>query len=224
MSILIENISKTFGTFKALHQVNLEIKDGSLVALLGPSGSGKSTLLRLLAGFEQPDSGRIWLNGQDTTNVQLQKREIGFVFQNYALFPYLTVWDNIAFGLDIREIEFSIKQKRVNELLQLMQLENFASYYPHQLSGGQRQRVALARALAVEPKVLLLDEPFSALDTKIRKQLRNWLRNLHQNIAVTTLFVTHDHIEAFELANEIVVLDNGSIIQIGTPQEIFFKL
>nr|UIO59382.1 Sulfate/thiosulfate import ATP-binding protein CysA [Chlorella desiccata (nom. nud.)] len=220
MSILIENISKKFEQFNALNQVNLEIKNGSLVALLGPSGSGKSTLLRVLAGLENPDAGRIWLNGQDTTQVPLQKREIGFVFQNYALFPHLTVSQNIAFGLEIRDINSSRKTQRVQELLQLMQLEKFADRYPNQLSGGQRQRVALARALAVEPKVLLLDEPFAALDAKIRKQLRNWLRNLHQHISVTTVFVTHDHIEAFELAHEIVVLENGNIVQIGTPQEI----
>lgn len=220
MSILIENISKKFEQFNALNQVNLEIKNGSLVALLGPSGSGKSTLLRVLAGLENPDAGRIWLNGQDTTQVPLQKREIGFVFQNYALFPHLTVSQNIAFGLEIRDINSSRKTQRVQELLQLMQLEKFADRYPNQLSGGQRQRVALARALAVEPKVLLLDEPFAALDAKIRKQLRNWLRNLHQHISVTTVFVTHDHVEAFELAHEIVVLENGNIIQIGTPQEI----
>jgi sulfate transport system ATP-binding protein len=220
MSILIENISKKFEQFNALNQVNLEIKNGSLVALLGPSGSGKSTLLRVLAGLENPDGGRIWLNGQDTTQVPLQKREIGFVFQNYALFPHLTVSQNIAFGLEIRDINSSRKTQRVQELLQLMQLEKFADRYPNQLSGGQRQRVALARALAVEPKVLLLDEPFAALDAKIRKQLRNWLRNLHQHISVTTVFVTHDHVEAFELAHEIVVLENGNIVQIGTPQEI----
>jgi sulfate transport system ATP-binding protein len=220
MSILIENISKRFEQFNALNQVNLEIKNGSLVALLGPSGSGKSTLLRVLAGLENPDAGRVWLNGQDTTQVPLQKREIGFVFQNYALFPHLTVSQNIAFGLEIRDINSSRKTQRVQELLQLMQLEKFADRYPNQLSGGQRQRVALARALAVEPKVLLLDEPFAALDAKIRKQLRNWLRNLHQHISVTTVFVTHDHIEAFELAHEIVVLENGNIVQIGTPQEI----
>jgi len=220
MSILIENISKKFEQFNALNQVNLEIKNGSLVALLGPSGSGKSTLLRVLAGLENPDVGRIWLNGQDTTQVPLQKREIGFVFQNYALFPHLTVFQNIAFGLEIRDINSSRKIQRVQELLQLMQLEKFADRYPNQLSGGQRQRVALARALAVEPKVLLLDEPFAALDAKIRKQLRNWLRNLHQHISVTTVFVTHDHVEAFELAHEIVVLETGNIVQIGTPQEI----
>jgi len=220
MSILVENISKSFGQFPALQQVNLEIKNGSLVALLGPSGSGKSTLLRILAGLDKPDSGRVWLDGQDMTQLQLQKREIGFVFQNYALFPHLTVFENIAFGLDVRSITKIKKSQRVHELIQLMQLEKFYDRYPAQLSGGQRQRVALARALAIEPKVLLLDEPFAALDAKIRKELRQWLRNLHQHISVTTIFVTHDHIEAFELAHEIVVLDQGNIAQIGTPQEI----
>jgi sulfate transport system ATP-binding protein len=220
MSILIENISKRFENFNALNQINLEIKNGSLVALLGPSGSGKSTLLRILAGLENPDTGRIWLDGQDTTQLPLQKREIGFVFQNYALFPHMTVAENIAFGLEIRNINILQKKQRVQELLQLMQLDQFIDRYPSELSGGQKQRVALARALAVEPKVLLLDEPFAALDAKIRKQLRQWLRNLHQHISVTTVFVTHDHIEAFELAHEIVVLENGNIVQIGSPQEI----
>ena len=220
MSILIENISKNFGSFKALNGVNLEIKNGSLVGLLGPSGSGKSTLLRILAGLELPDSGRIWLEGQDATNIKLQDREIGFVFQNYALFPYLTISQNIAFGLDVKKINSNLKNKRVQELLKLMQLEKFGECYPNQLSGGQRQRVALARALAVEPKVLLLDEPFAALDAKIRKQLRSWLRDLHQQISVTTVFVTHDYSEAMELAQEIVLLEKGEILQIGTAQEL----
>ena len=220
MSILVESISKRYNNFQALDRVNLEIKNGSLVGLLGPSGSGKSTLLRVMAGLETADSGRIWLEGQDATNLSLQQREIGFVFQNYALFPHLTVAQNISFGLDIRNIDEDLKNQRVQELLQLVQLEKFATRYPHQLSGGQRQRVALARALAVEPKVLLLDEPFAALDAKIRKQLRYWLRNLHHQISVTTVFVTHDYQEAMELAHEIVVLDNGRIAQIGTAQEI----
>lgn len=220
MSILVENISKTFGNYQALSQVNLEIKNGSLVGLLGPSGSGKSTLLRILAGLEIPDSGRIWLEGHDATKFSLQQREIGFVFQNYALFPHLTVSKNISFGLDIRNIDINIKKQRVQELLQLVQLEKFADRYPHQLSGGQRQRIALARALAVEPKVLLLDEPFAALDAKIRKQLRSWLRTLHQQISVTTVFVTHDHQEAMELAHEIVILNDGRIIQVGNAHEI----
>lgn len=220
MSILIENVSKRFNKFIALNQVNLEIKNSSLVALLGPSGSGKSTLLRILAGLDEPDTGRIWLHGVNTTSMKLQHREIGFVFQNYALFPHMTVEQNVQFGLYIRPVENWISRQRVYELLQLMQLEKYAHKYPHQLSGGQRQRVALARALAIDPKVLLLDEPFSALDPKIRKQLRDWLRNIHKEIPVTTVFVTHDHIEAFELAQEIVVLNQGTISQIGTPQEL----
>lgn len=220
MSILVENISKTFGNYQALKQVNLEIKNGSLVGLLGPSGSGKSTLLRILAGLEIQDSGRIWLEGQDATKIPLQQREIGFVFQNYALFPHLTVAQNISFGLDVRKIDINLKKQRVHELLQLIQLEKFADRFPHQLSGGQRQRIALARALAVEPKVLLLDEPFAALDAKIRKQLRSWLRTLHQQISVTTVFVTHDHQEAMELAHEIVILDQGRILQVGNAHEI----
>lgn len=220
MSILVENVSKNFGSFQALDGVNLEIKNGSLVGLLGPSGSGKSTLLRILAGLEKPDSGRIWLEGQDATKIKLQEREIGFVFQNYALFPQLNVYENIGFGLELKKISSNLKKKRVNELLKLMQLEKFGNCYPNQLSGGQRQRVALARALAVEPKVLLLDEPFAALDAKIRKQLRQWLRELHQQISVTTVFVTHDHYEAMELAQEIVLLENGRILQIGTAQEL----
>lgn len=220
MSILVENISKNFGNYQALKQVNLEIKNGSLVGLLGPSGSGKSTLLRILAGLEIQDSGRIWLEGQDATKFPLQQREIGFVFQNYALFPHLTVAQNISFGLDVRNIDINLKKQRVNELLQLIQLEKFADRFPHQLSGGQRQRIALARALAVEPKVLLLDEPFAALDAKIRKQLRSWLRTLHQQISLTTVFVTHDHQEAMELAHEIVILDQGRILQVGSSHEI----
>ena len=220
MSILVENISKSFGKFRVLDRVNLEIKTGSLVGLVGPSGSGKSTLLRVLAGLEKPDSGRIWFEGQDSTNLELQKREIGFVFQNYALFPHLTVSENISFGLNIRDIEPDFKNRRIQELLKLIQLEKFAERYPNQLSGGQRQRVALARALAVEPKILLLDEPFAALDAKIRKQLRYWLRDLHTEISVTTVFVTHDHQEALELAHEIAVLENGQISQIGNAQEI----
>lgn len=220
MSILVENISKTFGNYQALRQVNLEIKNGSLVGLLGPSGSGKSTLLRILAGLEIPDSGRVWLEGQDASKYPLQEREIGFVFQNYALFSHLTVAKNVSFGLDLRNVENKLKKQRVHELLQLVQLEKFADRYPHQLSGGQRQRVALARALAVEPKVLLLDEPFAALDAKIRKQLRSWLRTLHQQISVTTIFVTHDHQEAMELAHEIVILDHGRILQVGSAHEV----
>ena len=220
MSILVENISKNFGGYQLLDRINLEIKTGSLVGLIGPSGSGKSTLLRVVAGLEKPDSGRIWFHGKEATNLELQKREIGFVFQNYALFPHLTVWENIAFGLNIRQVDVDFKNHRIQELLKLIQLEKFAHRYPKQLSGGQRQRVAFARALAVEPKILLLDEPFSALDAKIRKQLRSWLRNFHPEIAVTTVFVTHDHQEALEVADELAVLENGHISQIGSPEEI----
>ena len=221
MSILIENLSKNFGTFKALDHVNLEIKTGSLVALVGPSGSGKSTLLRIIAGLDIPNSGRIWLSGKNATSLSIQEREIGFVFQNYALFKNMTVYENIAFGLDIRNIDSFVILNRVNQLLQLIQLEKFSDRYPNQLSGGQRQRVALARALAIEPKVLLLDEPFGALDVKVRKDLRNWLRNLHEQVPVTTVFVTHDHQEAMEVANEIVVFQKGCVEQIGKPQDVY---
>ena len=230
MSILIEDLSKNFKTFKALNHVNLEIKTGSLVALVGPSGSGKSTLLRIIAGLDLPDSGKIWLSGKNATFLSIQEREIGFVFQNYALFKHMTIYENIAFGLNIRakqrdtrdtKIDSFVISNRVKQLLQLIQLEKFSDRYPYQLSGGQRQRVALARALAIEPKVLLLDEPFGALDVKVRKDLRNWLRNLHQQVAVTTVFVTHDHQEAMEVANEIVVFQKGCVEQIGKPQDVY---
>lgn len=220
MSILIENLSKNFGQFQALKHINLEVKTGSLVALVGPSGSGKSTLLRLIAGLEKPDEGRVWLAGKNATYLSIQEREIGFVFQNYALFKHMTVYENIAFGLSIRNTEVGTIKKRIKQLLQFIQLEGFADRYPSQLSGGQRQRIALARALAIEPKTLLLDEPFGALDVKVRKELRTWLRKLHQQIPVTTVFVTHDHHEALEVANEIVVFEKGRIDQIGTPQEM----
>ena len=224
MSILIENLSKTFNDFTALDHVNLEIKTGSLVAFVGPSGSGKSTLLRIIAGLEKPNAGRIWLARKESTSLSIQEREIGFVFQNYALFKHLTVYDNVAFGLQIRGTSLSLIKNRVKQLLQLIRLENFADRYPSQLSGGQRQRVALARALAIEPKVLLLDEPFGALDVKVRKELRNWLRSLHEEVPVTTIFVTHDHQEALEVANEIVVFQNGRIEQLGKPQDIYQQL
>jgi sulfate transport system ATP-binding protein len=224
MTILVENLSKNFGNYKALDQVNLEIKIGSLVALVGPSGSGKSTLLRIIAGLEIPDEGRIWLVGRDTTLLSVQEREIGFVFQNYALFPHMTVSENIAFGLDVRNTTANTIKNRVKQLLQLIQLDKFASRYPNQLSGGQRQRVALARALAIEPKVLLLDEPFGALDLKVKKELRNWLRRLHDQVPVTTIFVTHDHQEAMEVANEIVVFKKGRIDKIGNPQDLYKQL
>jgi sulfate transport system ATP-binding protein len=221
MSILIENVSKYFGNFCALDHVNLEVKAGSLVALVGPSGSGKSTLLRMIAGLEVPDEGRIWLSGREATYAPIQKRHIGFVFQNYALFKHLTVAENIAFGLEVRQADLVQIQSRVRDLLQLIQLEHIADRYPSQLSGGQRQRVALARALAVEPKVLLLDEPFGALDARVRKELRSWLRRLHEEMPVTTVFVTHDQQEAMEVAHEIVVFNQGRLEQVGSPQEIY---
>lgn len=221
MGIVVENVSKQFGSFRALDQVNLTVESGSLVALLGPSGSGKSTLLRLIAGLETPDSGKIWLTGEDATYQTVQERNIGFVFQHYALFKHLTVRQNIAFGLDIRKVPKSKVKARVEELLELVQLQGLGDRYPSQLSGGQRQRVALARSLAVQPKVLLLDEPFGALDAKVRKDLRAWLRRLHDEVHVTTVFVTHDQEEAMEVADEIVVMNKGIIEQVGTPAEIY---
>nr|AIT94565.1 probable transport protein [Chlorosarcina brevispinosa] len=221
MSILVENISKRFGNFKALDHVNLEIKTKSLVALVGPSGSGKSTLLRIIAGFDQPDNGRIWFSGKDARFLSIQEREIGFVFQNYALFKYKNVYENIAFGLNTKSISSFTISKRVKQLLELMELENFVDRYPSQLSGGQRQRVALARALAIEPKILLLDEPFGALDKKVRKKLRKWLRTLHKEVSITTVLVTHDQQEAMEVANEIVVFKKGYVEQIGNPQDVY---
>lgn len=221
MGILVENVSKNFGSFKAVDQVDLEIKSGSLVALLGPSGSGKSTLLRLIAGLEMPDKGKIWLTGKDATYQSVQDRNIGFVFQHYALFKHLTVRKNIAFGLEIRKTPPTRAKARVEELLDLVQLTGLGDRYPSQLSGGQRQRVALARALAVAPDVLLLDEPFGALDAKVRKDLRSWLRRLHDEVHVTTVFVTHDQEEAMEVADEIVVMNKGRVEQVGTAAQIY---
>ncbi len=221
MGIVVENVTKEFGSFTAVEEVSLEIKSGSLVALLGPSGSGKSTLLRLIAGLEMPDSGKIWLTGQDATYQSVQDRNIGFVFQHYALFKHLTVRQNIAFGLEIRKVPPKRVKARVEELIELVQLKGMGDRYPSQLSGGQRQRVALARALAVEPKVLLLDEPFGALDAKVRKDLRDWLRRLHDEVHVTTVFVTHDQEEAMEVSDEIVVMNKGRVEQIGKPSEIY---
>lgn len=221
MGIVVENVSKQFGSFKAVNQVSLEIKSGSLVALLGPSGSGKSTLLRLIAGLEMPDSGKIWLTGKDATYRSVQERNIGFVFQHYALFKHMSVRQNIAFGLAIRKTPKGKIKGRVEELLELVQLSGLGDRYPSQLSGGQRQRVALARALAVEPEVLLLDEPFGALDAKVRKDLRAWLRRLHDEVHVTTVFVTHDQEEAMEVSDEIVVMNKGCVEQVGTPAEIY---
>jgi len=221
VGIHVENVSKQFGSFKAVDDVSLEIKSGSLVALLGPSGSGKSTLLRLIAGLELPDRGKIWLTGEDATYRSVQERNIGFVFQHYALFKHLSVRKNIAFGLEIRQVPKDKVKARVEELLELVQLQGLGDRYPSQLSGGQRQRVALARSLAVEPKVLLLDEPFGALDAKVRKDLRAWLRRLHDEVHVTTVFVTHDQEEAMEVSDEIVVMNKGVVEQVGTPAEIY---
>ncbi|WP_088892611.1 sulfate/molybdate ABC transporter ATP-binding protein [Leptolyngbya ohadii] len=221
MGIVVEQVSKGFGDFQAVNDVSLEIKTGSLVALLGPSGSGKSTLLRLIAGLEMPDSGRVLLTGRDATYQSVQERNIGFVFQHYALFKHMTVRKNIAFGLEIQKYPKDKIKHRVDELLELVQLGGLGDRYPSQLSGGQRQRVALARALAVEPKVLLLDEPFGALDARVRKDLRAWLRRLHDEVHVTTVFVTHDQEEAMEVADEIVVMNNGKIEQVGTPAQIY---
>jgi sulfate transport system ATP-binding protein len=221
MGIVVENISKRFGDFQALDQVSIEVKTGSLVALLGPSGSGKSTLLRMIAGLETPDQGRIILTGEDATYQEVRDRNIGFVFQHYALFKHLTVRKNIAFGLEIRKVAKNIIKAKVDELLDLVQLKGLGDRYPNQLSGGQRQRVALARALAVEPKVLLLDEPFGALDAKVRKELRAWLRRLHDEVHVTSVFVTHDQEEAMEVSDEIVIMNHGKVEQIGTPAEVY---
>ena len=225
MSIVIDNISKQFGSFIALNDVGLTIPSGELVALLGPSGSGKTTLLRIIAGLETPDSGRILFNGEDTTKSHVRERKVGFVFQHYALFKHMTVFDNVAFGLNVRPkstrpSKGDIKNK-VGELLRLVQLEGLAKRYPAQLSGGQRQRIALARALAVEPQVLLLDEPFGALDAQVRAELRRWLRKLHDEIHVTSVFVTHDQEEALEVADRIVVMNKGKIEQSGTPDQVY---
>ena len=225
MSIEIRNVNKRFGDFQALRDVNLHIASGELLALLGPSGCGKTTLLRIIAGLETADSGSILFGGEDSTDKHVREREVGFVFQHYALFRHMSVFDNVAFGLRMkprsqRPSETQIKQK-VHELLQLVQLDWLAERYPSQLSGGQRQRIALARALAVEPKVLLLDEPFGALDAKVRKELRRWLRRLHDELHVTSIFVTHDQEEALEVADRVVVIHQGRIEQSGTPQEVW---
>ena len=225
MSIEIRNVSKDFGTFHALRDVSLDIHSGELVALLGPSGCGKTTLLRIIAGLETADSGHILFNGTDTTDKHVRERNVGFVFQHYALFRHMSVIDHVAFGLRMkpkatRPSETVIKQK-VHELLGLVQLDWLADRYPSQLSGGQRQRIALARALAVEPQVLLLDEPFGALDAKVRKELRRWLRRLHDDLHVTSIFVTHDQEEALEVADRVVLMNSGKVEQIGSPQEVW---
>lgn len=225
MSIEINNIRKNFGNFSALNDVSLAVPSGELVALLGPSGCGKTTLLRIIAGLETPDSGSILFHGADATMRQVREREVGFVFQHYALFRHMTVFENVAFGLRVRPkatrpSDAEIK-KRVHELLELVQLDWLADRYPPQLSGGQRQRIALARALAVEPKVLLLDEPFGALDAKVRKELRRWLRRLHDELHITSIFVTHDQEEALEVSDRVVVINKGKIEQIGSPQAVY---
>jgi sulfate transport system ATP-binding protein len=221
MGIRVTGVSKQFGSFKAVDDVSLDVDSGSLVALLGPSGSGKSTLLRLIAGLEESDTGRIWITGEEATSRSVQERQVGFVFQHFALFKHRTVRQNVGFGLELRGWKHEAIRRRVDELLDLVQLQGFGNRYPSQLSGGQRQRVALARALAVQPRVLLLDEPFSALDAKVRKELRAWLRNLHDEMHVTTVIVTHDQEEAMEVADKIVVMNHGRIEQIGTPAEIY---
>jgi sulfate transport system ATP-binding protein len=221
MAISIRRVTKSFGSFVALDNVSLAIPGGSLTALLGPSGSGKSTLLRVIAGLEIPDAGDVYIAGRDTTNLPPQKRGVGFVFQHYAAFKHMTVRDNIAFGLSVRKRPKREIAARVDELLSLVQLEGFAHRYPSQLSGGQRQRMALARALAVEPKVLLLDEPFGALDARVRKDLRLWLRNLHDQTHTTTVIVTHDQEEAMEVSDRIAVMNHGRIEQIGKPRDLY---
>ena len=221
MAISVEGARKQFGDFVALDGVSIEVPHGSLTALLGPSGSGKSTLLRVIAGLEQPDSGRVLISGRDATGVPAQHRGVGFVFQHYAAFKHMTVRDNVAFGLTIRKRPKGEVAERVRELIKLVHLDGFADRYPAQLSGGQRQRMALARALAVEPTVLLLDEPFGALDANVRKELRQWLRRLHDEVHVTTIFVTHDQEEAMDVAGQIVVMNEGRIEQAGSPRDLY---
>jgi sulfate/thiosulfate transport system ATP-binding protein len=221
MAIEVSNVTKRFGDFVALDEVSIEVPDGGLTALLGPSGSGKSTLLRVIAGLERPDTGQILINGEDKTKVRVQDRNVGFCFQHYAAFKHMTVFENIAFGLKIRGEGKGVIRERVDSLLGLVHLRGFADRFPNQLSGGQRQRMALARALAVEPKVLLLDEPFGALDAKVRMELRTWLRRLHDEVHVTTIFVTHDQEEAMDVAEQIVVMNDGGIEQTGRPRDLY---
>ncbi len=221
MSILVRNVSKRFGDFVALDDVSLDVESGVLTALLGPSGSGKSTLLRIIAGLETADEGEILLGGHDATALAPQKRNVGFVFQHYAAFKHMTVRDNIAFGLKVRKRPKAEIAERVDELLNLVQLQNFGHRYPAQLSGGQRQRMGLARALAPEPQVLLLDEPFGALDARVRSELREWLRQLHDVVHVTTVFVTHDQDEAMEISDQIAVINHGKLEQVGSPRELY---
>jgi sulfate/thiosulfate transport system ATP-binding protein len=221
VGIAVVDVTKSFGDFAALRDVSVAIPEGSLTALLGPSGSGKSTLLRVIAGLEAPDSGQVLIGDEDVTAQPARERGVGMVFQHYAAFKHMTVYDNVAFGLTIRKRPKVEIAKRVHELLELVQLEGLAKRYPAQLSGGQRQRMALARALAVEPSVLLLDEPFGALDARVRKELRAWLRRLHEEVHVTTIIVTHDQEEAMEVAGQIVVLNDGRVEQVGSPRELY---
>ncbi|MBX9957680.1 sulfate/molybdate ABC transporter ATP-binding protein [Peribacillus simplex] len=225
MSIIIENVTKYYGSYQALQNIDLEIKSGELVALLGPSGSGKTSLLRIIAGLEQAENGKILFNEENYTHKHVKDRNVGFVFQHYALFRNMTIFDNIAYGLKVRPRKTrpskEVIEQKVTELLQLVKLEGYKDRYPSQLSGGQRQRVALARALAVEPNILLLDEPFGALDAKVRKELRRWLRRLHDEFNVTSVFVTHDQEEAMDVADRVVIMNEGKIEQIGTPEEVY---
>ena len=221
MSIHIKNVSKRFGNFTALDDVSLDVPEGELLALLGPSGSGKTTLLRIIAGLETPESGSVLYHDEDVTRQSAKDRNVGFVFQHYALFRHMSVFENIAFGLRVRKRPNDEVTERVMELLRLVRLDGLERRFPSQLSGGQRQRVALARALAIRPRVLLLDEPFGALDAKVRQELRQWLRRLHDEIGMTSVFVTHDQEEAFEVADHVVVFHQGKIEQLGTPREVF---
>jgi sulfate/thiosulfate transport system ATP-binding protein len=221
VAIVAENVTKRFGDFTAVDDVSISVPKGSLTALLGPSGSGKSTLLRVISGLERPDTGRVVIDDEDVTGLSPQRRGIGFVFQHYAAFKHMTVAKNVAFGLEIRRRPRREIKQRVDELLELVQLAGLAKRYPAQLSGGQRQRMALARALAVEPTVLLLDEPFGALDARVRKELRAWLRRLHDEVQVTTIFVTHDQEEAMELADQIVLMNEGKVEQIGGARDLY---
>jgi sulfate/thiosulfate transport system ATP-binding protein len=220
MHIQVEHLNKRFGNFVAVDDVSFEVEPGSLVALLGPSGSGKSTILRILAGLESADSGAVWFNGEAATDLHARVRSVGFVFQHYALFRHLNVEDNVAFGLDVRGVDKAAGRKRANELLELTGLSGLGKRFPAQLSGGQRQRVALSRALAPEPKLLLLDEPFGAVDAKVREELRQWLRRLHDEVKVTSIFVTHDQDEAFSVSDHVLVINRGRVEQLGTPTQI----
>ncbi|MGE5341094.1 MAG: sulfate/molybdate ABC transporter ATP-binding protein [Candidatus Omnitrophota bacterium] len=221
--IRVEHLRKSFGDFKAVDDVSFEVKEGELAALLGPSGSGKSTILRIIAGLEKPDTGQIFLTGRDVTHQGASKRNIGFVFQHYALFKHLTVEKNIAFGLEVQKKDAKFIKEKVKELIHLVKMEGYHHHYPSQLSGGQRQRVALARALAPEPRVLLLDEPFGSLDAKVRKNLAHWIRELHKRIEVTGIFVTHDQNEAMEISDKIILINRGKVEQVGTPHDVYEK-